>query len=77
MLKDWSLPAIVISYTFNFEFMIIDMCIIQVHIFPQHLVLFYFTEKMNSDCYGTQIQRTGGGGGVLLLLQLLWRSVYN
>ena len=49
--------------------MINDMCIIQVHISPQHLVFFYFTEKMNSNCYGTPIQR--GGGGVLLLLLLL------
>ena len=74
VLKDLSLPAIVISYTFYFEFMIIDMCIIQVLIFPKHLVFFYFTEKMNSNFYGTQIQRTGGGGGgvvVILLLLLL------
>ena len=69
------IPAIVISYTSYFEFMINDMCIIQVHIFPQHLV-FYFTEKMNSNCYGTPNQRGGGGvggggGGSIIIIVII------
>ena len=56
------------------------MCIIQVHIFPQHLV-FYFTEKINSNCYGTPNQRGGGGGSIIIIViittVIITYSVYN
>ena len=59
--------------------MINDMCIIQVHIFPQHLV-FYFTEKIYSNCYGTPNQWGGGGSIIIIVIittVIITYSVYN